>query len=130
MNVGDVNLGLLANLDASFEGRRTLCGEDAARAAVEHAKPQRRVAGRLARPVETVVVLPVAARQLGAALAQHRAELGVVARAGDAKLELRLDGAVSRGAQPATRHAASVTVTRRSFATGRERRSPRCIRLR
>src|SRR5438552_14542038 len=95
VNVGDVNLGLLADLDASFEGRRTLCGEDAAWAAVEHAKPQRRVAGRLARPVETVVVLLVAARQLGAALAEHRAKLGVVACARDAKPELRLDGAVS-----------------------------------
>src|SRR2546427_5727029 len=130
MAVGDVDLRFLADLDASVERRGTLCRQHTARAAVEHAKAERRVPGRFARPVEAVVVFLVSPDQRRAALEEHRAKLGVVALAGDAKLELRFDGAVSRSAQTPARHAGRVTVTRRSFASDKAKRLPPCIHLR
>src|SRR5437870_4856083 len=109
MNISHVDLGLLADLDASVECGRTLGGQHAPWPAVEDAKAKSGVACRLARAVEAVVVFSVPASKFGATLEQHRAQLGVIANAGDAKLELRLDGAVSRSAQTPARHAASRT---------------------
>src|SRR5207245_6399924 len=109
--------GLLADLDAPRERRRTLRRQDTFRTAVEHAKAKRRVAGRFAGAVEAVVVLLVPPGQLGAALEQHRAKLGVVAHTRDAKLELRLDGAVSRGAETQARHAGTVPFARPYLAS-------------
>src|SRR5690348_16635480 len=95
VDVLDLDLGLLAALDARVELRRAFGREDAVRAAVQDAKAERRVARRLARTVEAEVLLAVVPADLRPALAQHRAQPAVVIRPGKPELELGLDAAVS-----------------------------------
>src|SRR4029077_19294385 len=128
VHVGDVDLRLLADLDARVELCGPFRGQHAARAAVEDPEPQRGVARRLPRTGEAVVVLLVTLGQLRAALAQYRAELVVVARSGDTKLELGLDGAISPDAQPSC-HASRVTAKRRTFECCAATPPRRCTRL-
>src|SRR6266851_295623 len=100
----DGHLGLLAHLHALAELRRTFRGEHPARAAVEHAQTQRVAARDLAAAFEAKVLLVVAAFQLSAELAQRSPQPGVVARALEPELELRLDAAVFRLMTMAARH--------------------------
>src|SRR5260370_15883240 len=105
MRVLDLDLGLLSRLDSLHERRRPLRGEHAARAAIENTKPKRGTARGLPGAVEAVVLLVVLALELRAALAQERAQPGMVARPGDAELQLAFDAAVTRAVmRSALRH--------------------------
>src|SRR3981081_580486 len=95
MSVLDLDFGLLAHLDAADEVCRPLDGEDAARSAVEDAKPERDVARRLARTVEAVVLLVVFALEPGSPLAKHCSQACVVLRSTDSELELAFNAAVT-----------------------------------
>src|SRR5260370_38660894 len=95
MRVFDLDLGFLSNLAAAHELGRPLRREHAARSPVEDAKPQRGVACRFARSVEAVVLLVVLSLELRPALAQQRAQPGMIARAGDAELQLAFDAAIT-----------------------------------
>src|SRR5260370_24496239 len=97
MRVLDLDLGFLASLDAAHELGRRVRGEHATRTPVKDAKPQRGVACRFARPVEAVVLLVVLSLELRPALAQQRTQPGMIARAGDAELQLAFDAAITGG---------------------------------
>src|SRR5260370_19641749 len=96
VHVFDVDLGLLSYLHAADEPGRPFRGENAMRSAVEHPKSQRGPARRLAGPAEAIVLLVVFAFELGAPLAEQRAETRVIARAVDAKLQLAFDAPVTQ----------------------------------
>ena len=88
-------LRLEIDLDPADEVCRPLGGENAARPAVEDAKPERDVARRLARTVEAVVLLVVLALEPGSPLAKQRSQPSMVLSTTDSELELAFDAAIT-----------------------------------
>src|SRR6202030_2841439 len=95
VRVGDSDLGLLAYLDAPFEPGRALGREKSAWASVEDPKAHGRIPSGRAGTIEAIVLLAIPPVEVSAPLAQHRAELPVVARALQPKFQLAFDGAVT-----------------------------------